>query len=208
MSIMNRFFAKALLGLAFATVYAATAWAQPIRIVAFGGSSTYGQGIERYDAYPAKLEKALKAKGFDVTVTNAGVSGDKTADGLHRLDRAVPAGTQIVIVEYGVNDSYAKIDPATTRANLDTMVSRLRAKGAQVLLLGYRGSQGLDAVAQKYDAKYADFGFPGANEAKYRIANDPQLRTTGVAHFNAAGYDMIVARIQPSVEELIARVKR
>jgi acyl-CoA thioesterase I len=205
---MNRLLASVLLGLALAVVSASGAWAQPIRIVAFGGSSTYGQGVERYDAFPAKLEKALRAKGYDVAVTNAGVSGDKTADGLARLDRVVPAGTQIVIVEYGVNDSYAKIDPATTRANLDTMLGRLRAKGAQVMLLGYRGSQGLDAVAQKYDAKYSDFGFPGAGDAKYRIANDPQLRTSGVAHFNAAGYDMIVTRILPSVEELIARVRR
>jgi lysophospholipase L1-like esterase len=75
-------------------------------------------------------------------------------------------------------------------------------------LIGYRGSQGLDALAQKYDAKYSDFGFPGNGDQKYRISNDPQLRTQGVAHFNAAGYDMIVARIQPSVEELIARVRR
>lgn len=205
---MNRLLASALLGLVLAALGAATAWAQPIRIVAFGGSSTFGQGLDRPSAYPAKLEKALRAKGYDVAVINAGVSGDKTADGLHRLDRAVPAGTQIVIVEYGINDSFARIDRATTTANLDAMLSRLRAKGAQVLLIGYFRSQGLDALAQKHDAKYADFNFPNNNDQQYRIANDPQLRTTGVAHFNAAGYDMIVARILPQVEELIARVRR
>ena len=205
---MRRLLASALLGLALAAVGASGAWAQAIRIVAFGGSSTYGQGLERYDAYPAKLEKALRAKGYDVVVTNAGVSGDKTADGLQRLDRAVPAGTQIVIVEYGINDRFARIDRATTTANLDTMLSRLRAKGVQLLLIGYYGSQGLDALAQKYDAKYADFNFPNNGDQQYRVANDPQLRTTGVAHFNAAGYDMIVARILPQVEELIARVRR
>jgi acyl-CoA thioesterase I len=128
-----------------AVLSATAAVAQPIKIVAFGGSSTYGQGVEHYDAYPAKLEKALRAKGYNVVVTNAGVSGDKTADGLRRLDRAVP-DSQIVIVEYGINDHFAK--------------------------------------------------------------NDPQLRTTGVAHYNAAGYDMIVARILPEVEALIARVRR
>jgi acyl-CoA thioesterase-1 len=205
---MTRLFASALLGLVLATVCAAGAWAQPIRIVAFGGSSTFGQGLDRSSAYPAKLEKALRAKGYDVAVTNAGVSGDKTADGLHRLDRAVPGGTQIVIVEYGINDSFARIDRATTTANLDTMLSRLHTKGVQVLLIGYFRSQGLDALAQKYDAKYADFNFPNNNDQQYRIANDPQFRTTGVAHFNAAGYDMIVARILPQVEELIARVRR
>lgn len=205
---MRRSLAKALLVLAFAAVGASSAWAQPIRIVAFGGSSTFGQGLDRPSAYPAKLEKALRAKGYDVTVTNAGVSGDKTADGLYRLDRAVPAGTQIVIVEYGINDSFARIDRATTTANLDTMLNRLHAKGAQVLLIGYYRSQGLDALAQKYDAKYSDFNFPNNNDQQYRIANDPQLRTTGIAHFNSAGYDMIVARILHQVEELIARVRR
>jgi acyl-CoA thioesterase-1 len=91
---MCRLFASALLGLVLAALGATTAWAQPIRIVAFGGSSTFGQGLDRSDAYPAKLEKALRAKGFDVAVTNAGVSGDKIADGLDRLDRVVPAGTR------------------------------------------------------------------------------------------------------------------
>ena len=118
---MNRIIASVLLGIALAVAGVAAASAQPIRIVAFGGSSTYGQGVERYDAYPAKLEKALKAKGYNVTVTNAGVSGDKTADGLARLDRAVPAGTQIVIVEYGINDAFARIDQKTIQANLETM---------------------------------------------------------------------------------------
>jgi acyl-CoA thioesterase I len=135
-----------MLGVLIAVLSATAAVAQPIKIVAFGGSSTYSQGVERYDAYPAKLEKALRAKGYNVVVTNACMSGDKTADGLRRLDRAVPADSQIVIVEYGINDHFAK--------------------------------------------------------------NDPQLRTTGVAHYNAAGYDMIVARILPEVEALIARVRR
>ena len=205
---MRHLIASALLGVLAAVLGATTAVAQPIKIVAFGGSSTYGQGLERYDAYPAKLEKALRAKGYNVVVTNAGVSGDKTADGLRRLDRAVPADSQIVIVEYGINDHFAKNDSQTIRANLDAMLARLRGRGAQVLLVGYFGSQGLETLAQKYDAGYTTFSFPGGNDARYRIANDPQLRTTGVAHYNAAGYDMIVAKILPEVEGLIARVKR
>lgn len=180
---------------------------QPIRIVAFGGSSTYGQGVERYDAYPAKLEKALRARGHTVSVTNAGVSGDKTADGLARLDRVIPAGTQIVIVEYGINDAFAKTDPATIRANLETMLGRIKGKGAEILLVGFRGTN-LQPLADRFGAAYTDFAFPNNGDAQYRVANDPQMRSQGVAHFNAAGYDQIVARMLPQVELLIGRLKR
>ncbi len=197
-----------LLGLAMAAGLVAPAIAQqPIRIVAFGDSTTYGQGVERYDAYPAKLEKALRARGHNVVVTNAGVSGDTTADGLARLDRAVPAGTQIVIVEFGSNDSFAKIDPATTRSNLQNIMGRLKARGMQTLLVGFRNVN-LQPMADHFGAAYTDFNFPDNRDPRYRIANDPMLRTRGIAHFNAAGYDQIVARMLPQVEELIARVRR
>lgn len=204
---MNRIIASVLLGMAFAIVGVASASAQPIRIVAFGGSSTYGQGVERYDAYPAKLEKALKAKGYNVVVTNAGVSGDKTTDGLARLDRAVPAGTQIVIVEYGINDSFARVEPQIIQANLETMLGRLKARGAEILLVGFRNVN-LEPLAQRYGAAYTNFAFANNGDAKYRVANDPQARTQGVSHFNAAGYDEIVARMLPQVEQLIARLKK
>lgn len=187
---------------------ATTVWAQqPVRIVAFGGSSTFGQGVERYDAYPAKLEAALRARGHNVTVTNAGVSGDKTTDGLARLDRAVPAGTDIVIVEYGINDAFAKVDRATIRANLETMLGRIKERRAQILLIGFRGAN-MQPMADRFGAAYSDFDFANNGDQRYRIANDPQLRTQGVAHFNAAGYDMIVARLLPQVELLIGRLKR
>ena len=195
-------------GIALLLVTATTVCAQqPIRIVAFGGSSTFGQGVERYDAYPAKLEKALKARGYNVTVTNAGVSGDKTTDGLARLDRAVPAGTQIVIVEYGINDAFAKVDGATIRANLETMLGRIKERGAEILLIGFRGTN-MQPMADRFGAAYSDFNFADNGNQRYRIANDPQLRSQGVAHFNAAGYDMIVARLLPHVESLIGRLKR
>ena len=204
---MRNLIAALLLGLSLSAVASGADAQQPIRIVAFGGSSTYGQGIDRNDAYPAKLERALRGKGYNVTVTNAGVSGDKTSDGLNRLDRVIPAGTQIVIVEYGINDAFAKTDPATIRANLEAMLGRIKAKGAEILLVGFRGTN-LQPLADRYGAAYTDFNFPNNNDPQYRVANDPQMRSQGVAHFNAAGYDQIVARMLPQVEQLIARVRR
>jgi acyl-CoA thioesterase-1 len=179
---------------------------EPIRIVAFGGSSTYGKGVDRQDTYPAQLERALRAKGHDATIANAGVNGDTTRDALARFDKAVPAGTKIVILEFGINDKFANVNPDTIRANLDMLLSRLQERRVETLLLGYTGSSGLETLAEKHNAKFMRFGFPGANDPKYRVSGDPQMQTTGVAHFNRQGYEMMVERMTPLVEELIARV--
>ena len=185
----------------------ASAGAEPIRIVAFGGSSTYGKGVDRQDTYPAQLERALRAKGHDVTVANAGVNGETTKDALSRFDKAVPAGTRIVILEFGLNDRFANVNPDTIRANLDTLLTKLQERQIQTLLFGYAGSSGLETLAEKHNAKFMRFGyFPGANDPKYRVSGDSQLQTRGIAHFNREGYQMIVEKMTPVVEELIARV--
>ncbi len=180
--------------------------AEPIRIVAFGGSSTYGKGVDRQDTYPAQLERALRAKGHDATIANAGVNGDTTRDALARFDKAVPAGTKIVILEFGINDKFANVNPDTIRANLDTLLTRLQECQIQTLFIGYTGSSGLETLAEKHNAKFMRFGFPGANDPKYRVSGDPQMQTAGVVHFNRQGYEMMVERMTPLVEELIARV--
>ena len=105
---------------------AAPAMAEPIRIVAFGGSSTYGAHAARDRTYPFRLEQALRAKGHDVVVINAGINGNRTADGLARMDAAIADGTHIVLVDYGINDSFAKLPRSQTMANIETMVTRLR----------------------------------------------------------------------------------
>jgi lysophospholipase L1-like esterase len=111
-----------------------------------------------------------------------------------------------VILEFGINDKFANVNPDVIRANLDMLLSRLQERRVETLLLGYAGSSGLDALAEKHNAKFMRFGFPGADDPKYRVSGDPQLQTKGVAHFNRQGYEMIVARMTPLVEELISRV--
>ena len=185
---------------------AVPARAEPIRIVAFGGSSTYGKGVDRQDTYPTQLERALRAKGHDVTVANAGVNGDTTTDALSRFDKAVPAGTKIVILEFGLNDRFANTNPDTIRANLDALMTKLDARQIPTLFIGYAGSSGLETLAEKHNAKFMTLGFPGANDPKYRISGDPQQLRTGIAHYNRQGYEMIVGKMTPVVEELISRV--
>src|SRR6202034_4491260 len=87
-------------------------------------------------AFPARLQKALKAKGIDVDMINAGVSGDTTSGGRDRLDWSVPEGTQAVIVELGANDALRGTSPDVTRAALTDIVTRLKARGVAVILCG------------------------------------------------------------------------
>ena len=110
--------------------------AAPVRIVVLGDSLVAGFQIRLADAFPAQLERALKARGAAVEVANAGVSGDTTAGGLERVGWAVPKGTDAVIVELGANDALRGLDPALTKANLDKIITEVKAVGAEVLLVG------------------------------------------------------------------------
>ena len=92
---------------------------RPVKIVALGDSLTAGYGLAASEAFPAKLEKALRARGLAVEVANAGVSGDTTSGGLARLDWAVPDGTDAVIVELGANDMLQGKDPKLARRSLE-----------------------------------------------------------------------------------------
>jgi len=179
--------------------------AATINIVAFGTSNIYGKGVERGEDFPAKLELALRAKGYDTHVSNAGINGDTSIGMLRRVNTAVPDGTQIAIVELGYNDikrgepgSGRIISAAETRANFDAIVKNLRSRNIQVLLIGRRGLE-LASVAQTHDALFFD-------EFRYGTGNNPAYLTATRDHLNAAGYDIVVANLLPLVESLIARV--
>lgn len=100
-------------------------------IVALGASNTYGKGVERDQAYPARLEAILRAKGSNVHVVNAGINGDTTEGMLGRLDQAVPNGTTAVVLQPGGNDRRKGSADRTSEIR-----SRLSARGIPVILLG------------------------------------------------------------------------
>src|ERR1043166_1508341 len=108
--------------------------AKPVKLVVLGDSLSAGLGLSAADAFPAKLQKALKDKGINVEMTNAGVSGDTASGGRDRLDWSVPEGTQAVIVELGANDALRGTDPSVTRMALSEIVKRLKGRGIAVLL--------------------------------------------------------------------------
>ena len=209
---IGRFVAAALACALLPAPAAAQAAERPVRIVVLGDSLTAGFGLARPDAFPAKLEKALRAKGFAVTIENAGVSGDTTSGGLARLDWSVPDGTDAVILELGANDALRGLDPKGARTALETIVKRLKARNIAVLLAGMYAPRNLGPdYAKAFDAIYPDLAktydlvlYPFFLDG---IAGDRAFNQPDGLHPTAAGVDVIVGRILPKVEELLARAK-
>src|SRR5690606_31486103 len=110
--------------------------AETIRLVALGDSLTAGYELPPSAAFPVRLEAALRERGHDVEVANAGVSGQTASAGADGVDWAVPDGTDGVILELGANDALRGIDPATTEEALDGMLARLGERGIEVLFAG------------------------------------------------------------------------
>lgn len=185
---------------------------ETIQIVAFGDSLTAGYRLPPSAAFPAQLQKALKSRGHNVAVANAGVSGDTTSGGLQRLDWAIPPGTEAVILELGANDALRGIDPAEARANLDQILASLGERGIPVLLAGMRSPQnwGKDYV-DSFESMYPDLAerhgallYPFFMDG---VALDPKLNLDDGLHPNSAGVARIVTGILPEVEALIERAK-
>lgn len=188
---------------------AVAAHAEPYRIVGFGDSLMAGFGLQPGESFAEKLEKALKAKGHDVVVANAGVSGDTTSGGLSRLDWSVPEGTMLVVLELGANDMLRGVSPDVTEANLDKMLTLLDGRKIKVLLAGMRAAPNLGpdyqrkfdaiypALAKKHGAELYPFFLDG-------VAADRKYLLEDGMHPNAAGIDRMVERVLPVVERLMA----
>jgi acyl-CoA thioesterase-1 len=185
---------------------------RPVKIVVLGDSLSAGLGLPGEAAFPARLAQALQAKGIAATVANAGVSGDTASGGLGRLDWSVPTGTEAVIVELGANDALRGLDPKLTKAALDGILTKLENRHIAVLLAGMEAPRNMGsdyvrafdaifpALASTHQLIFYPFFLDG-------VATDPKLNQSDGLHPNAAGVDVIVARILPRVEELVARAR-
>jgi acyl-CoA thioesterase-1 len=204
----------------FAIVWAAVALlagdvvaaGRPIKIVALGDSLTAGFQLPADAAFPAQLERALKAEGLAVEIVNAGVSGDTSSGGLTRLDWSVPEGTDAVILELGANDMLRGIEPKVTREALSKIVGRLKERRIEVLLCGMRAPPNLGAdYGRAFDTIYPDLA--AANGLVFYpffldgVFGDANLSQGDGLHPTAAGVATIVARILPKVDALLARVR-
>lgn len=177
-------------------------------IAAFGDSLSAGYQLPADAAFPTVLQAALRKDGFDVTVSNAAVSGDTTQGGLERLDWSVPDGTDLAIVELGANDMLRGVDPDVTAKNLDAIVQGLQTRHVKVLLAGMYAATELDAdykgrfnglyasLAHRHSVPLYPFFLAG-------IIGHPELHLADGLHPNAAGVKTIVANILPTVEETL-----
>ncbi len=183
---------------------------RPSTILAFGDSLVAGFGLGSRDGFTAKLEAALRAKGVNARVVNAGLSGDTSAGGLARLDWALNPKPDFAIVELGANDGLRGLDPAQTRANLDAILTKLKAKGVPVLFAGMYAPPNMGPdygkafnalypeLAKKHGVAFYPFFLDG-------VAADAALNQPDGIHPNAKGVDVVVARILPYVLKLIGR---
>jgi acyl-CoA thioesterase-1 len=179
-------------------------------IVALGDSLTAGLGVAADEAYPALLESRLRQAGYAYRVVNAGVSGDTSAGAVRRLDWVLRSRPEIVIVALGANDGLRGLPVPALRDNLIAIVTRLRASGAQVLLVGMR-------LPPNYGAAYASAFADAYRDVARRtstsvmpflldgVAGDASLNQADGIHPNAAGQRIVAERLWPFLQPLLRR---
>jgi acyl-CoA thioesterase-1 len=180
--------------------------ADACRIAVLGDSLAAGYGLPAEEAFPATLEAALQADGYDCEVQNAGVSGDTSAGGLARLDWTLAEGPSHVIIELGGNDGLRALPPEEMEANLDAILTRLADDGIPALLTGMLPPPNLGAeygeefgavfprLAERHEVPLYPFFLDG-------VAAEPDLNQPDGIHPNAAGVAVIVERLLPTVED-------
>ncbi|AQZ50441.1 arylesterase [Martelella mediterranea] len=197
-------------GLAF---MATTARAEmPLEIVVLGDSLVAGYELAPGEDYPSKLEAALKEAGYDVAISNAGVSGDTTSGGLARLDWSVPDSANAVILELGANDALRGLSPDQAAENLSAIIERLQDREIPVMLMGMMAPPNMGAdyaadfnaiypeLASEYGLDLYPFFLDGvATHAEYQLADG--------MHPNAEGVDVMVENTLPSVEAFIRSIR-
>ncbi len=195
---------RALVGLALAAAASPVrAQSRPRVVTILGDSITAGYGLPSRDALPARLEVQLKTLVPGVRVRGAGVSGDTTAGGLARVDFSVQPDTSLCIVALGGNDLLQGLDPKQTRANLDRILTRLKARKIPVLLVGLAPPNAIGrSYARDFAAVYADLarkhGVPLYPNLLDGVRGVPRLNQRDGIHPNAAGVNVIVARLAPA----------
>ncbi len=179
------------------------------RIAVLGDSLTAGFGLPKEDAFPARLEAALRAGGHAWQVVDAGVSGDTSAGGLARLDWVLADEPEVVIVELGANDGLRGLPTDRMEANLDAILAQTRSSGSTVLLAGMRAPANFGpdyeaafrAVYERLAAEHGVAFYPFFLEG---VAMEPHLNQSDGIHPNADGVAEIVRRIMPHVVAVIA----
>ena len=185
--------------------------AEPVKLVGFGDSLMAGYQLPATDAFPVKLEKALREKNYEIEIANAGVSGDTSSGGLARLDWSIPDGTRGVILELGANDALRGIAPEQTEKNLDAMLTRLKERGIAVLLAGMLAPPNMgpdygerfNGIYRRMAEKHGVTLYPFFLEGVVTKAN---LQLEDGMHPNSEGVDVMVRNILPAAESFLKSI--
>lgn len=180
-------------------------------ILALGDSLTAGYGLDAGHAMPDVLQAALKKNGQDVTIINAGVSGDTAAQGAARLDWALTDDVKGIILELGANDALRGLPPEQVDKALRQVMDKAKAKGLPVLILGMQAPPNMGAdYKTKFDALYPRLS-QDYNALLYPfyldgVASVAALNQPDGIHPNDQGVATIVPKLLPFVEQLVARL--
>lgn len=189
----------------------ALAQAAPVRLLVFGDSLVAGYNLPPDASYPAQLDRALKARGItDVTVLNAGVSGDTTAAALSRLDWSLADKPTHVLIELGANDMLRGLAPEQARTNLDAIITKLKQANLPVLLAGMLAAPNLGAdYGKRFNAMYPELaqkhGVPLYPFFLDGVAADPKLNLGDGIHPTREGVAIIVERTMPHILRFLGR---
>jgi acyl-CoA thioesterase-1 len=181
------------------------------RIVALGDSLTAGLGIAKSEAYPAVLERRLRAAGYDAEVVNAGLSGDTSAGALRRLDWSLDGDVRILIVALGGNDGLRGLSVEDMKANLSAMIERAQARGIAVVLAGMEAPPNFGAsytvefrkafreVADRHEVVFVPFLLQG-------VAGVAHLNQPDGIHPNPEGARRVADHLWPALQPLLDRL--
>ncbi|HEX2055833.1 MAG TPA: arylesterase [Nitrospiraceae bacterium] len=178
------------------------------KIVAFGDSLTAGFGVAPQDTYPAQLQRRLDAAGYRYLIVNAGVSGDTTAGGVRRVSWILNADPYMVILELGGNDGLRGLNLDQTRANLETIITRLKQAGVVTVLAGMKlpVNYGADYRA-RFESMYRDLAvhhglllIPFFLEG---VGGDHRLNQPDGIHPTGEGYRIVADSVFRALEPLL-----
>jgi acyl-CoA thioesterase-1 len=176
----------------------------------FGDSLTAGYGLDPEEAFPALIQRKLDASGRAWRVVNAGLSGETTAGGLRRLDWILRQPVDIFIIELGGNDGLRGIDPKTSRANLETMIQRIRQRypGVKVILAGMQMPTNMGAeYTREFAAMYPDLAqkhpvtlIPFLLEG---VGGIPEMNLPDGIHPTAEGHKRVAETVWRALQPLL-----
>ncbi|MFP4392471.1 MAG: arylesterase [Desulfohalobiaceae bacterium] len=181
-------------------------------ILALGDSLCAGFGLPLHSSFASQLQKALQERNYEVRIINAGISGDSTAGGLARADRELKKAPDLVFLELGINDAAMGEDPARIRANLESIINKIRAKGVEIILAGTDlppefGSQRRQEYSQVFHSLAQEYQLPLIPDLLAGVPGNPELTLPDGLHPNATGVQKMLEHALPVVEKTLQNMQ-